>query len=87
MTSVLIHIMDQRASQSRRQLPSETSYSNSKYSSITMLKKIYCCRNGRVKYFNNMHSYSQLVLLSWGYTSTPPDNYMDFVRLETTINN
>ena len=41
MTSVLIHIMDQRASQSRRQLPSETSYSNSKYSSITMLKKIH----------------------------------------------
>ena len=34
-----------------------------------------------MKYFNNMHSYSQLVLLSWGYTSTPPDNYMQFVSI------
>jgi len=35
-------------------------------------------QDGRVQYFNNMHSYSQLVLLSWGYTSEPPANYMDF---------
>lgn len=35
---------------------------------------------GRVKYFNNMHSYSQLVLLSWGYTATPPPDYMQGVR-------
>jgi len=25
-----------------------------------------------------MHSYSQLVLLSWGFTDQPPDNYMQF---------
>merc|ERR1711872_104248 len=35
-------------------------------------------QEGRVKYFNNMHSFSQLVLLSYGHTTYPPDNYMDF---------
>jgi len=35
-------------------------------------------RNGSIKYYNNMHSYSQLVLLSWGYTTEPPPNYMQF---------
>jgi len=35
-------------------------------------------RKGTVKYYNNMHSYSQLVLLSWGYTTDPPANYMQF---------
>merc|ERR1711892_741915 len=34
-------------------------------------------QEGRVKYFNNMHSFSQLVLLSYGHTTTPPDNYME----------
>merc|ERR1711872_291528 len=35
-------------------------------------------QGGRVKYYNNMHSYSQLVLLSWGYTAEPPPGYMEF---------
>lgn len=35
-------------------------------------------QEGRIQYFNNMHSYSQFVLLSWGYTTQPPDNYMEF---------
>lgn len=26
-------------------------------------------------FFNSIHSYSQLILLPWGYTSNPPDNY------------
>jgi hypothetical protein len=38
-----------------------------------------------VKYYNNMHSYSQLVLLSWGYTTEPPPNYMDFVRQSLSL--
>ena len=28
-----------------------------------------------------MHSYSQFVLLSWGYTTEPPENYMEFVSV------
>lgn len=35
--------------------------------------------NGTVKYFNSQHSYSQLILLPWGFTSDPPDNNMDLV--------
>ena len=38
-------------------------------------------REGRIQYFNNMHSYSQFVLLSWGYTDQPPENYMEFVSV------
>jgi len=26
-------------------------------------------------FFNSIHSYSQLILLPWGFTSNPPDNY------------
>ena len=36
--------------------------------------------NGSVKYFNNQHSYSQLILLPWGYTSDPPENSFELVR-------
>jgi len=32
-------------------------------------------RNGEVVFFNSVHSYSQLILLPWGYTSTPPNDY------------
>lgn len=35
--------------------------------------------NGTVKYFNNQHSYSQLILLPWGYTSDPPENSFELV--------
>ena len=87
MTSALIHITVPRASLNLRLPPSETSSSSSKHTLIinntyqrTMVYSKACCRNGAVKYFNNMHSYSQLVLLSWGYTADPPPNYMDFVR-------
>ena len=40
-----------------------------------------------MKYYNNMHSYSQLVLLSWGYTTDPPANYMQFVSRILVIEN
>ena len=45
----------------------------------------YNFREGRIQYFNNMHSYSQFVLLSWGYTDQPPDNYMEFVSVLNLI--
>jgi len=35
-------------------------------------------KNGSIKYYNNMHSYSQFVLMSWGYTTDPPENYLQF---------
>ena len=83
MTSALIRTTDPRASPSLKQRPSETTFSNSKPTltrNLLLSRQVSCCRNGAVKYFNNMHSYSQLVLLSWGYTAEPPENYMDFVR-------
>jgi len=36
--------------------------------------------NGSVKYFNNQHSYSQLILLPWGYTSDPPENSFELLK-------
>jgi len=42
------------------------------------IRDFILARNGTVQYYNNMHSYSQLVLLSWGYTTEPPPNYMQF---------
>jgi len=42
------------------------------------IRDFVLAQEGRVKYFNNMHSFSQLVLLSYGHTTTPPDNYMQF---------
>ena len=35
--------------------------------------------NGTVQYFNNQHSFSQLILLPWGYTSEPPENSFELV--------
>ena len=26
-------------------------------------------------FYNSIHSYSQLILIPWGYTETPPPNY------------
>ena len=37
--------------------------------------------NGTVKYFNNQHSFSQLILLPWGFTSDPPENSFELVRM------
>jgi len=45
---------------------------------IQAVRDFVLAQEGRVKYFNNMHSFSQLVLLSYGHTTTPPENYMDF---------
>jgi carboxypeptidase A2 len=45
------------------------------------IRDFVLAQEGRVKYFNNMHSFSQLVLLSYGHTTTPPDNYMEFFRV------
>jgi len=32
-------------------------------------------REGKFIFFNTIHSYSQLVLLPWGFTTSPPDDY------------
>jgi len=45
------------------------------------IRDFVLAQEGRVKYFNNMHSFSQLVLLSYGHTTTPPDNYLDFFKV------
>ena len=80
MTSVGTLTMDLRLSRSQRFklfviLCLLSRWGNQETFSYTIL-----CREGRVKYFNNMHSFSQLVLLSYGHTTTPPENYMDFVK-------
>ena len=38
-------------------------------------------RKGEFIMYNSLRSYSQLVLLPWGYTSTPPDDYDWMYRL------
>ena len=35
----------------------------------------------QIKFYNNIHSYSQLVLLPWGWTLEQPDNYDDLFRM------
>jgi len=35
----------------------------------------------QIKFYNNIHSYSQLVLLPWGWTIEQPDNYDDLFRM------
>jgi len=32
-------------------------------------------------FFNSIHSYSQLILLPWGFTSDPPENYDEMERI------
>ena len=32
-------------------------------------------REGKFIFFNTIHSYSQLILLPWGFTTTPPSDY------------
>ena len=72
--------MDQRGSLNQRQLLSETLCWHSEYGGVKQgYQVLFIHREGRVKYFNNMHSYSQYVLMSWGYTTDPPPNYMQFV--------
>ena len=38
-------------------------------------------RNNSVKFFNSLHSYGQMVLLPWGWTTAKPDNYDDIYSL------
>jgi len=38
-------------------------------------------RKENIKFFNNVHSYSQLVLLPWGYKDQEPDNYTAMFEL------
>ena len=35
--------------------------------------------NGTIQYYNSQHSYSQLILLPWAWTSEPPDNSFELV--------
>jgi len=38
-------------------------------------------RQGDWIFFNDIHSYSQLILLPWGYTSTHPDDYNEMLEI------
>jgi len=38
-------------------------------------------RKDKLIFFNSIHSYSQLILLPWGYTSSPPDDYDQMYEL------
>ena len=40
---------------------------------------------GVVKYLNDYHSYSQLILHPWGYTSSPIDDYADVQRVANEV--
>ena len=37
---------------------------------------------GQIKFYNNIHSYGQMVLFPWGWTEyQQPDNYDNLLRL------
>lgn len=36
--------------------------------------------NGTVKYYNSQHSFSQLILLPWSYSSEPPENAFELLK-------
>merc|ERR1719219_2463482 len=38
-------------------------------------------RQGDWVFFNDIHSYSQLILLPWGYTNTQPDDYNELLEI------
>jgi len=40
----------------------------------------------QIKFFNTIHSFSQLILLPWGFSTTPPDNYDKLFALTTKAN-
>jgi len=37
----------------------------------------------KLVFYNTLHSYSQLILLPWSYTDTPPDNYAELLEIAT----
>jgi len=39
-----------------------------------------------IKFYNNVHSYSQLILLPWGFSYDEPDNKDDLYRVANTCN-
>jgi len=39
-----------------------------------------------IKFYNNVHSYSQLILLPWGFSYDEPDNQDDLYRVASTCN-
>ena len=39
-----------------------------------------------IKFYNNVHSYSQLILLPWGWGYDEPDNYDDLFRVASLGN-
>ena len=39
-----------------------------------------------IKFYNNVHSYSQLILLPWGWGYDEPDNYDDLFRVASLAN-
>jgi len=39
-----------------------------------------------IKFYNNIHSYSQLILLPWGFSYDEPDNQDDLYRVASTCN-
>ena len=43
--------------------------------------------NDTVKFFNTIHSFSQLILLPWGFESNPPDNYDKIFAFATEVSN
>ena len=38
-----------------------------------------------IKYFQTLHSYSQLVILPWGYTEEHPDNYEKMLDMANEV--
>lgn len=41
--------------------------------------------NDTVKFFNTIHSFSQLILLPWGFDSAPPENYNEILAFATEV--
>lgn len=50
------------------------------------IRDFILAHNDKIKFFNTIHSYSQLILIPWGFTMTPPDNYDQLFSITTKAN-
>jgi len=67
---------------------SETYHGPSAFSEVENqnIRDFVNAHKDQIKFFNTIHSYSQLVLLPWGFTSSPPPTYDKLFNLATKAN-
>ena len=54
-------------------------------SELTAIRDFILPRASDIKFFNDLHSYSQLIFHPWGYTTDPPDDLEKLVKMATEV--